>query len=120
MESENKDPIPSQKYANQFITVYSIITRDDSVHFPSTYEDKGRPAQNKSEASKGFMIVNNYYTPKIFDLTNSNEKMNNIWFKDAYREIIPIRTPYSSNHGTWDEIYQAVFNIEYELGLSTE
>jgi hypothetical protein len=66
------------------------------------------------------MIVNNYYTPKIFDLTNSDEKTINIWFKDAHGEIIPIRTPYSSDHGTWDEIHQVVFNIECELAVSTE
>jgi hypothetical protein len=119
MESENKNPIQSQKYANQFITVHSNITRDNSEHLPSTYEDRERPAQNESEASEGFMmIVNNYYTPKIYDLTYFDEKSINIWFKDAYGQIIPVRTPYSTDHGTWDEIYQAIFNIECEIAIS--
>jgi hypothetical protein len=62
------------------------------------------------------MIVNNYYTPKIYDLSNSNLDYITISFKDSYGEKIAIRTSYSSE-GLLDEIYQVVFKIEIELDI---
>jgi hypothetical protein len=60
--------------------------------------------------------MNNYYTPKIYDLTNTNLSEFTIWFKDAYGEKIPIKAAYSPDNIIW-EIYQAIFKIECELAL---
>jgi hypothetical protein len=57
----------------------TLISHEKIEYIFSTYEDKERCAQNESTASEGFiMIVNNYYTPKIFDLNNSDQKTINI------------------------------------------
>jgi hypothetical protein len=64
------------------------------------------------------MIVNNYYTPKIYDLTNFSDNKISIWFKDSHGEQIVLKTSYSSEGGFLDEIYQAVFKIECELFIS--
>jgi hypothetical protein len=64
------------------------------------------------------MVVNNYYTPKIYDLTNSEIKDIRIQFRDAYGKLILIRTSYSSGDPTIaDEIQQATFKIEIELAI---
>jgi hypothetical protein len=57
------------------------------------------------------MIANNYYTPKIFDLTNLNVQEIIISFRDAYGELIP------GNTGELQEIRQAVFKIEIEQAI---
>jgi hypothetical protein len=121
MESENKDPKPSTRYANQFISVHSNITRDDTEHLSSFYLPGETPAsQTEREVEENYMmVVNNYYTPKIYDLTNSTAKEITIWFKDSHGETIPLRASYSSEGGFLDEIYQAVFKIECELAILT-
>jgi hypothetical protein len=69
LESEKKEPILSNKYAGQFISVHSNIVRDDSEYLPSTYipsSNGDTPSQMESEANSNFMmVVNNYYTPKV-------------------------------------------------------
>jgi hypothetical protein len=66
------------------------------------------------------MVVNNYYTPKIYDLTNTDYSDITIWFKDAYDKKIVIRGAYTAINEleelVW-ETYQAVFKIECELAL---
>jgi hypothetical protein len=43
----------------------------------------------------GFMMVmNNYYSLKVFDLSNSDLKEIKIWFRDGFGEIIPIIKSY--------------------------
>jgi hypothetical protein len=44
------------------------------------------------------MIVNNYYTLKIYVLTNSDIDNISISFRDAYGALIPIRSSYSANN----------------------
>jgi hypothetical protein len=73
---------------------------------------------HENEAVDCFMmIVNNYYTPKIYDVSDSNLQNITIWFKDSYGNRIPIRSSYSSTEGYLDEIRQAVFKIECELAV---
>jgi hypothetical protein len=122
MESGNKKPRPSAFYASQFITVHSNITRDDTEYLPASYEDLKRFSQSERDASAGFMFIANniYNNPKIYDLTNSSDSFIEVWFKDAFGNIIPVQTPYSTDHGTWDEIYKAVFTIECELTIVDE
>jgi hypothetical protein len=125
LETENKEPKPSSRYANQFISVHSNITRADTEHLSSIYtEDGTRPTSNEIELFVDFMMVaNNYYTPKIYDLTNSTEKEIVIWFKDAYGQQIKLREPFTPNNGqgeAWSEFYQAVFKIEIELAIADE
>jgi hypothetical protein len=93
MESKNKKPKPSALYANQFITVYSNITRDDTEYLPASYEDLKRPSQSESDASAGFILLANniYNNQKIYDLMNSSERIIEMWFKDAYGNIIPVK-----------------------------
>jgi hypothetical protein len=79
LESENKKPILSNIYANQFISVHSNIAHNDTVTLNSKYADvlpnDYLSSPNESTASMYFMmVVNNYYTPKIYDLTNSEIK----------------------------------------------
>jgi hypothetical protein len=59
------------------------------------------------------MVVNNYYTPKIYDLTNSEIKDIRIQFRDAYGKLIPIRASYSADddNTTQEEIQEAIFKI---------
>jgi hypothetical protein len=118
LESEDQVPKPSAKYSNQFISVHSNITRDDTEHLPIFYLPSDIPTQNESETNANYMmVVNNYYTPKVHDLTNSTAKAITIWFKDSYGDKIPLRTSYSSE-GPLEEIYQAVFKIECELAIA--
>jgi hypothetical protein len=67
------------------------------------------------------MVANNYYTPKLYNLTNSPELQEiRIWFKDSYGERVCLRTSYAgtSDLNLLDEIRQAVFRIELELVIS--
>jgi hypothetical protein len=124
LETENKEPKPSTKYANQFISVHSNITRDDTEHLAAVYEDGVRPTSSETELFADYMMIaNNYYTPKIYDLTNSAIKEIVIWFKDAYGQQIKLREPFTPNNGqgeAWSEFYQAVFKIEMELAIADE
>jgi hypothetical protein len=120
LESESKKPIPSDRYADQILTVHSNIVRDEMEHMPSFYPEAPSSGNglHENEAVDCFMMmVNNYYTPKIYDVTDSNLQFIKIWFKDAYGNRIPIRDAYSSEGGELDEIYQAVFKIECELAV---
>jgi hypothetical protein len=45
------------------------------------------------------MTVNNYYSPKIYDVTDSNLQFISIWFKDSYGNRVPIRTSYTGSGG---------------------
>jgi hypothetical protein len=113
LESENKVPKPSSKYANKFISVHSNIVRNDTENLLSTYTENKYPEYAESVINENYMmVVNNYYTPKIYDLTNSPIKEIKIWFKDSHGEIIPLRTSYSGEGGFLNEIYQAVLKIE--------
>jgi hypothetical protein len=101
--------------------VHSNITRDDTEYLPASYEDLKRSSQSESDASAGFMLIANIYNnPEMYNLTNCSERVIEVWFKDAYGNIIPVQTPYSADHGTWDEIYKAVFTIECELDIIDE
>jgi hypothetical protein len=129
LESENKVPKPSQKYANQFISVHSNIARDGTESLLSAYTlgltsagltpSNKYPDYDESVVNENYMmVVNNYYTPKIYDLTNFTDNKISIWFKDSHGNLIELRTSYSSAEGFLDEIYQAVFKIECELFVS--
>jgi hypothetical protein len=79
LESENKKPILGNIYANQFISVHSNIVHNDTVTLNSKYADvlpnDCLSSPNESTVSMDFMmVVNNYYTPKIYDVTNSEIK----------------------------------------------
>jgi hypothetical protein len=127
LESENKEPKPSQKYANQFISVHSNIVRDDTEILLSAYPHvNDLPGDfNKSDESglneNYMMVCNNYYTPKIYDLSNSNINYIKVWFHDSYGQIVVIRssyaTPDASGNPQLNEIMQAVFKIECELAI---
>jgi hypothetical protein len=128
-------PKPSQKYANQFISVHSNIARDGTENMMSAYtlalshtygteQINYIPKYDESVVNENYMmIVNNYYTPKIYDLTNFSDDKIKIWFKDSHGELIILRTSYTTEEGIenetfFDEIYQAVFKIECELFIS--
>jgi hypothetical protein len=68
-------------------------------------------------------VVNNYYTPKLYDITNCDIKEIKIWSEDSHNELIILKTSFSSEAGIengyqLDEIYKAVFKIECELFIS--
>jgi hypothetical protein len=96
LESENKNPTLSSKYQNQFISVHSNIAHEDTIPLKSFYEEPGVSESCLSDPNESIlisdfmMIVNNYYTPKIYDLTNSELKNITIFFRDAYGEPIVI------------------------------
>jgi hypothetical protein len=91
LESENKVPRASQKYTNQFISVHSNIARDDTESMLSTYtlglsntydsEHLNKyPKYDESVVNENYMmVVNNYYTPKLYDLTNFSDDKISIW-----------------------------------------
>jgi hypothetical protein len=68
LESKNKEPVLSMKYSNQFISVHSIITRNETILMNSVYTLENSFPGNFSENDElkvidGYMmIVNNYYT----------------------------------------------------------
>jgi hypothetical protein len=133
LDSKNKVPTISTLYQKQFISVHSNIVKDDTTFLKSVYLLEGwREAQpavpeevlDEATIADGYMMtVNQFYTPKIYDKTNSNINQIEIYFKDATGNIIPLRTPYVGETieegGSYhtDEIRQAVFKMEIELAI---
>jgi hypothetical protein len=117
LESDNKEPKISTRYANQFITVNSNIVRDDTTNMRTKYDEELNEAAISHENESYMMTVNNFYSPKIYDVTNSNLTKIKVWFNDATGTVIPIRTSYTGTAGYLQEIYQAVFKIECELAI---
>jgi hypothetical protein len=64
-------------------------------------------------------IVNNYYTPKIYDLTNSEIKNITIFFRDAYGKPIVIQNSYAPGSDPMElpKIKQTIFKIEIKLAI---
>jgi hypothetical protein len=124
LESENKNPILSSKYRNQFISVHSNIAHEDTIPLKSFYLEPDVSECYLSDPSEStlisdfMMVVNNYYTPKIYYLTNSSINNITISFKDAY-ELIVIRSSYAPKYDYMEltEIQQAVFKIQIELAI---
>ena len=117
LESENKVPKISTKYLNQFVTVHSNIVANDTENLISYYpnESSSFGIHSTSESNNNYMMVaNNYYTPKIYDLTHSDIQQITIWFKGADTANICLRG--SCGHDL-QEIEQAVFKIECELAI---
>jgi hypothetical protein len=105
-------------YANQFISMHSNIVRDETEYLPAYYFPTDIPTQKEVEANDHYMmVVNNYYSPKIYDVTNSDIKDVTIWFKDSYGQKKCIRTSYSGEDDFLEEIRQVVFKIECELAI---
>jgi hypothetical protein len=123
LESENKVPKPSTKYTGQFISVHSNIAQNDTVNLNSVYmikdyfPDSKTPLDESATNANYMMVVNNYYTPKIYDLTDTQFGYITISFKDTEGQAIPIRTSYSREDDHLGEIYQAWFKIECELAI---
>jgi hypothetical protein len=114
-------PRPSSRYANLFISVHSNIVRDDTEHITGIIENEDKPTESETEIFADFlMIANNYYTPKIYNLTNSTAKEIEIWFKDAYGNTIQLQEPFSGFNRP-DDVdndngnYFATFKMEIEL-----
>jgi hypothetical protein len=106
LESQNKEPILSSRYANQFISVHSNIARDETENLKTTYPEASSFRNGENDSVDCFMmVVNNYYTPKIYDLSDSNLSDILIWFKDAYGNKIPIRDAYTGTIRILNEIY---------------
>jgi hypothetical protein len=99
LESEDKKPISSDLYTNQILSVHSNIARDETEHMASSYPQIISTKSNIHENEVVYcfmMIVNNYNTPKIYNVTDSNLQTISIWFKDSYGKHVPIRSSYSS------------------------
>jgi hypothetical protein len=112
----------SNIYINQFISVLSNITYNDTITLHSKYSDvlpnDYLSSPNKSTTSVDFIMVVNYYTLKINDLTNSVIDNICIQFRDVCGSLILIRSSYSSGDATVsDEIQQVTFKIEIELTI---
>jgi hypothetical protein len=64
------------------------------------------------------MTVNNFYAPKIYDVSHQNLKEIEIWFNDACGNQIPIRQVHQPSQNSLEvEIYQAAFKLECELAI---
>jgi hypothetical protein len=76
LESENKNPILSNRYQNQFVSVHSNIAHEDTIPLKSFYLETGVSENYLSDSNESslisdfMMVANNYHTPKIYDLTN--------------------------------------------------
>jgi hypothetical protein len=108
----------SDKFTGQFITVHSNIARDDTEHLREIYSvgdgviDVQLQKQSSNPNLRNYMMtVNNFYTPKIYDVSEMNASEIELWFNDAHGQQIPIR----SVHG--EEYDQAVFKLEIELAI---
>ena len=125
LETENWVPKLSTKYANQFISVHSNIVANDTDHLDSDYINEKnltfhKPGESEIASFVDFMMVaNNYYTPKIYDLTNSDIKNIVVWFRDAYGNLINLVDVFRGV-GVEDEFHQAVFKIEIELAIGEQ
>jgi hypothetical protein len=77
LESENKNPILSNRHQNQFVSVHSNIAYEDTIPLKSFYLETGVSENYLSDPNEStlisdfIMVVNKFYTPKIYDLTNS-------------------------------------------------
>jgi hypothetical protein len=102
LESQNKKPILSTLYQNQFISVHSNIAHNDTVTLHSKYAD---------------VLPNDYFSSP--NESNSEIKEIRIQFRDACGKLIPIRTSYSADddNTTQEEIQQGTFKIEIELAI---
>jgi hypothetical protein len=123
LERENKKPILSNIYQNQFISVHSNIAYEVTITLKSKYlhvlQSNYLSNPNESTATSDFMIiVNNYYIFKIYDLTNNTIDSITTSFRGAYGELIPIHTSHSFGNPTIvDEIQQATFKTEIKLAI---
>jgi hypothetical protein len=65
------------------------------------------------------MTVNNYYTPKLYDVTNSDLKSIKINFTDAFGEEIKLKynTTETVNDVEENVGYRAAFRMECELAI---
>jgi hypothetical protein len=70
------------------------------------------------------MTCNNYYTPKIYDVTNSDLKSIKINFTDAFGEVIKLK--YNTTETVDDDAgvsteekvgYRSAFRMECELAI---
>jgi hypothetical protein len=125
----NNHPFLSDKYQNQFISVHSNLAREDTSSLISKLiterSEEGilkryeyDPEDDLEVIQDYMMICNNFYTPKIYDLTNTPMDSVRVWFKDSYGERIPIITAHDDSHDAEKfGINQAVFNIEVELAI---
>jgi hypothetical protein len=101
LESENKKHILSNIYQNQFISVHSNVAHKDTVPLKPIYLElvvSENYLSNPNESSLIFdfmMVVNNYCTQEIYDLTNSIIDSITISFREAYSNLIVIRTSYA-------------------------
>jgi hypothetical protein len=119
LDSEDLKPIPSTKYANQFVTVHSNIARDAIQNIPGLWHEGNIPTQDQLDAfTNCLMVVNNYYTPKIIDVSDAEFHEIVIWFKVGTGAQIAIRSSHYSSCGNGKiENEQAVFKIECELAI---
>jgi argonaute-like protein implicated in RNA metabolism and viral defense len=68
------------------------------------------------------MTCNNYYTPKIYDVTNGDLKSIKINFTDAFGEEVKLKynTTESVNSVDEEASYRAAFRMECELAIIDE
>jgi hypothetical protein len=101
-----KMKIKIQFSAINIISVLSNISHEETVSLKSIYLKNGLSCNyllNRNDLlviSDFMMVVNNYYTPKIYDLTNSVIDNIGIQFRNVYEALIPIRSSYSSGDPT--------------------
>jgi hypothetical protein len=135
-ETSGGVPKLSQKYANQFITVHSNIVRDDLAIVHTYYSDipensnvvamgpDGTVSKNSPDAiTLGdcvdyMMTANNFYNPKIFDLTNNTTSFIKLWFIDSAGSPVCLRTAFTPEGGAFlSEVYTATIRLELELAI---
>jgi hypothetical protein len=114
-------PRVSTRYANQFISVHSNIVRNSTTPLHIHYETaEGFPEEfqgNLGDAVDYMMTANNFYNPKVFDLTNNNARHIKLWFQDSTGQPICLRGSISANGGFLNEVEQAVIRLECELAI---
>jgi hypothetical protein len=128
--TEEYKPRVSSRYANQFISVHSNIVRDDTTPLHIHYEEaSGFPEEyqgNLGDAVEYMMTCNNFYNPKIYDVTNQQGlQFIRLWFVDSKGEVVPIKENYTDGHFTdadghvqnYSGVYQAVIRMECELAV---
>jgi hypothetical protein len=126
-ETENKIPKLSEKYNRQFVSVHSNIVRDDStvlriqysdVHENSPIEDG--PGDSHGDGLDYLCTANNFYNPKIYDVSNQQMSYIKIWFLDSTGQKVPIRSSFSPPDKPpldLSEVMSAVIRLECELAI---
>jgi hypothetical protein len=123
-----RNQLISNKYQYQFISVHSNIAVNDNTVLNCKYINELTPDYKSDSQYYDYLITcNNYYSPKIYDVTNSDLKSIKINFTDAFGDVIKLK--YNTTETVEDAAgvsvtekvgYRSAFRMECEWAIIAE